>query len=234
MRSWLCSFRRGVQLSLIGLMALICLAAHSQLGSFSDDDSIGLDDGSIGLDDDPIAEFRRSLADPARYPIRKSGRIDSSLFEQAIDRFIDENQIMLADRFRESIAGIEKVSEGELPIESDYESVGMVTEEFLETSKKTTRSFYAIYPDVRRLAMITVMSFLPIALREKGLMSLEQLGNWIGFFAYSLPEWRVVEATDEELLLFADYGRIDLVIVLFLWRDSVWTPAFINWVRSKG
>ena len=214
------SFRRGVQLSLVGLMALICLAAHSQLGSPSDED--------------PIAEFRRNLADPARYPIRKGGGIDRSLFEQAIDRFIDENQSMLAERFRESVAGIEKASEGELPTESTYESVALVTEQVLETSKRATRSLYAIYPDVRQVATIAVTSFLPIALRERGLMPLEQVGNWISFFAFSLPEWRVVEAKDEELLLIADYGRIDLVIVRFLWRDSVWTPVFINWLRFKG
>ncbi len=220
MRGWFCSFRRGVQLSLIGLMALICLPAYSQLGTFSDDG--------------PIAAFRRNLADPAKYPIRKSGRIDSSLFEQAIDRFIDENQSMLAERFRERVERIDKASEGELPTESTHESVSLVTEEVLENSKRVSRSLYAIYPDATQIAMIALTSFLPIALRERGDMPVAQIGNWIGFFAYSLPDWHVVEATDEELILLADYGKIDLVIVRFLWRDSVWTPVFINWLRFKG
>ena len=151
MRGWFCSFRRGVQLSLIGLMALICLAAHSQEGSLSEDGAIGSDDDSIGLDDGPIAAFRRNLADSAKYPIRKSGRIDSSLFEQAIDRFIDENQSMLAERFRESVERIDKASEGDLPTESAYVSVALVTEQVFENSKRVTRSLYAIYPTLVRL-----------------------------------------------------------------------------------
>ena len=101
-------------------------------------------------------------------------------------------------------------------------------------AEEVQRPLYSAFPDCRRLALVAVTTFLPVAIREQNDMPIPQVSQWIGFFSYALPRWSLVESSDDSVIIMADYGGLDILVVRFDWRDFIWTPVFVNWLRAKG
>ena len=166
------------RLAAIGCMLWAAVAIYAQSGA--------------DYDDDPIVQFRRGLADPQRYALRsRDGEIDAELLDRSIADFVGDNLAYLAERFRQSVDEMEPAAA--LPDESRYESVCELTHEHLQTAGQALRTLYAALPDCRRLVMVTVAMFLPVAISEKDVMTMPEFARWISFFPSPCPtgaSWR--------------------------------------------
>lgn len=191
-----------------------------------------------------ILQFRRELADPARYPIRgKDFDFDTEAFVGDLGKFLQQNGGSIVAQLNRSIEGL---ASGTLPNGLSYKRLAAFEE------MGTIRGFMMnviVVPDIRRYFRSMMSAVFPTVMRQELGLSPAQVSMWLGFLYLAEPDWSVCSKGDATLSVCADYGGLDVFVltldfekpyeILFLGTTPVrmdagmWAPKSFAWWRRR-
>jgi hypothetical protein len=222
------------------LTALVCLWSACQQGApgqfpGADPPTQGGDPASDEVSD-LVESFRRDLADPAKHDVRPEGQLRRDALMAALNEFATANRELLQARFD---ASIHALVEGAPPSAPAFTlRVDVVDSTLLEAAAAPVWLVQTIDPDVTSAARQTLTVVLPVAAREQG-FSVSELGLWLSFFRLAEPTWRRCGGSGDVLVLCADYGDQDIIVIRFEhttelppelpFVGSCWTPRALQW-----
>lgn len=179
--------------------------------------------------DEFIDKFRRSLTNPDLYQIRKRDSIDADSLLNAIRTFAQKNSPLIREKFRQSLAALK---EKEISNMAAYDLLGHweIKDHQIEAKHFEVAAF--IYPDIRRVTFMSIYTLVPRLLVEKRSLSSVEVGKWIIYLNYALPEISRCGMRDGQKVICVDYHR-DLFIVLIKEKDPVCLPTLIEWWQKR-
>lgn len=179
---------------------------------------------------DPVQAFRQRLADPERLAVRDGDELDLEAVVLQMEAFLDEHGALLRRRFA---ASLEDIPRGEMPDRGRHEQVAVFDEGRQPDGKKHLRLNALLAPEAKIAVRRALNMWLVPHMVGNHDWNHRQAGSWIGFLDMAEPSWRLLQRSDEQVLLLADYGGQDLFIAKLVPHQGIWIAETIAWWRPK-
>jgi hypothetical protein len=183
-----------------------------------------------------MEQFRRELADPKLYPVRRGKTIDETAMRVTMKEAVAAHREELARLTAESIAALPN---GRLPDAGthDVRLAFDIAEAFGDSEDPVAReageAMWALDEgDVTMTARRLISQSLPLAMVRGGDPH-EQVGVWLGFFHAARPVVAHCGRTNDAVTICVDYGGRDVLVVELAQRDGALLGRRLQWFQRR-
>jgi hypothetical protein len=178
---------------------------------------------------DPIADFRRDLANNEKFPLRRGNTVDLGELQKAVLSTRTANAAMLQKQYDESYKSLAAKPS---PDEKKYE---LIFENRDFAHLKDNLSVYGtFFPDVKRLTQMILTSVMPMSLSRDLGFNMTQVGAWIAFLGMAEPEWYACGTDAAYATICLSYGDLDIFKIVLKVENGAADLLQVSWYRRKG
>lgn len=176
-------------------------------------------------------EWRRTLADPDKYPVRSGMKINPEAMRRAMLDGRDLHREAIEKAITASAAAL---PEGKAPGEARYDVLGTFDIAGEQGPREVEGIQAALAADVSVTAQQFASRYLPILMRQDMGMDTAEIGMWLAFLNTARPGVTRCEQSERALTLCLDYGGLDVLVVDNERVEELWVPVRVQWLHRRG